>query len=173
MSHAVRIGPHRKTNLDKHVSLPNFSASPSLTRWATKCRVTEFTPFPLGCTSSEPASLRNASLPSSSGRSSNDGSIGLAPAAVGEYRIQAVRSETLFAHSSKVVLNVPRQLVELPVRVLLRSAALGVVPEAWKVGDPESRDRQTLQGTTPSGWQPACTNDILMLAKDSDLTASC
>ena len=46
------------------MSLPNFSASPSLTRWATKCRVPEFTPFPLGCTSSEPASLRNAWRPS-------------------------------------------------------------------------------------------------------------
>jgi hypothetical protein len=39
--------------------------------------------------------------------------------------------------------------------------------------DPDLEIARPFKETTPSGWQPACTNDILMLAKDSDLTVSC
>jgi hypothetical protein len=62
----------------------------------------------------------------------------------------------------------PRQSVELGMRALLCLAAVGVVPDAGKVDDPESRDRQTLQGNDAIGLAVGQDVDILMRAKDSD-----
>jgi hypothetical protein len=61
----------------------------------------------------------------------------------------------------------PRQSIELGLRVLLRFSALGVVPDAGKVDDPESRDRQALQGDDAIGLAAGLHVDILMRAKDS------
>ena len=54
------------------------------------------------------------------------------------------------------------------MRVLLRFATLGVVPDAGKVDDPESRDRQALQGDGAIGLAAGLHVDILMRAQDSD-----